>query len=153
MTDSNVVTKEGLEKLKNELFEIKNVKLKEIALKIKEAKDMGDLSENAEYHEAKNAQAFLYGKELRLEEKIRNAKVIADKNCSGIVEAGCTVEVENDGEKMKFQIVGSTESDPALGKISIDSPTGSALSGHKAGETVSVIIPAGETKYKILNIS
>lgn len=153
MADSNVVTKEGLEKLKASLAEIKNVKLKEVALKIKEAKDMGDLSENAEYHEAKNEQAFLYGKELQLEEKIRNARVIADKNCSDVVEAGCTVLVENDGVEMKFQIVGSTESDPASGRLSIDSPIGTALSGHKVGEEISVSVPAGKTKYKILKIS
>ena len=151
MTDSNVVTEEGLEKLKTNLADIK-VKLKDVAGRIKEAKDLGDLSENAEYHEAKNEQAFLYGKELQIEQKIRNAKVIGGKNCSDVVEAGCTAEVENEGEKMKFQIVGSTESDPGAGKISIDSPIGSALAGHKAGETVSVTVPAGETKYKILNI-
>lgn len=152
MTDSNVITKEGLEKLKANLADIKNVKLKEVAIKIKEAKDMGDLSENAEYHEAKNEQAFLYGKELQIEEKIRNAKVIVDNNCFDVVLAGCTVIVENKGGEMKFQIVGSTESDPATGKISIDSPIGSALSGHKVGQEVSVNIPSGTIKYKILKI-
>ena len=152
MADSNFITKEGLEKLKASLAEIKNVKLKEVALKIKEAKDMGDLSENAEYHEAKNEQAFLYGKELQLEEKIRNARVIDDKSCSDSVEAGCTVIVEKDGEEMKFHIVGSTESDPATGKISIDSPLGRALSGHKVGEGISVSAPSGEIKYKIIKI-
>jgi len=151
MSDSNVVTEEGLQKLKDNLADIK-IKLKEVAVRIKEAKDLGDLSENAEYHEAKNEQAFLYGKELQLEEKIRNAKVIGGKNCSDTVEAGCTVEVENEGEKMKFQIVGSTESDPGAGRISIDSPIGKALSGQKVGAEVAVSVPAGETIYKILNI-
>lgn len=153
MTDSNVITKEGLEKIKADLAEIKNIKLKEVALKIKEAKDMGDLSENAEYHEAKNEQAFLYGKELQLEEKIRNATVIADHNCRDTIEAGCSIVIENEGDEMKFQIVGSTESNPASGKLSIDSPIGKALEGHKAGESVSVKAPAGEVKYKILSIT
>jgi transcription elongation factor GreA len=114
---------------------------------------LGDLSENAEYHEAKNEQAFLYGKELLLEEKIRNARVIEAKGKMDSVDAGCTVEVENEGEKMKFYIVGSTESDPASGKISIDSPIGKALANRKVGEEVSVNVPAGQTKYKILSIA
>lgn len=149
---TNVITSEGLEKLKQELSDIK-IKLKEVAVRIKDAKDLGDLSENAEYHEAKNEQAFLYGKELALEEKIRNAQVIAGNSCSETVDAGCTVNVENEGEKMTFKIVGSTESDPTNGLISIDSPIGSALSGHKKGDRVSVKTPAGETEYKILNIA
>ncbi len=152
MTDSNFITAEGLEKLKNSLADI-NQKLKEVAVRIKEAKDLGDLSENAEYHEAKNEQAFLYGKKLSLEEKIRNARVIEGKKLSELVDAGCTVTVENDGEKMQFQIVGSTESDPGSGKISVDSPIGRALFGHKKGESVTVKTPAGETTYKILSIS
>lgn len=151
---SNILTKEGLEKLKKELDEIKNVKLKEVALKIREAKDMGDLSENAEYHEAKNEQAFLYGRALEYEEKIKNAKIIEHNsaNTSEVV-GGSKVTVENDGEKMDFYIVGSTESDPLNGKISIDSPIGSALVGNKKGDVVSVQTPGGETKYKILSIA
>jgi transcription elongation factor GreA len=149
---SNILTKEGLEKLKKELDEIKNVKLKEVAIRIKEAKDLGDLSENAEYHEAKNEQSFLYGRALDLEQKIKNAKII-EHNSNSNVEAGSVVEVENDGEKMKFEIVGSDESDPVNGRISIDSPIGSALSGCKVGDKVSVSTPGGQTEYKILNIA
>ncbi|MCL5410397.1 MAG: transcription elongation factor GreA [Patescibacteria group bacterium] len=150
---SNILTKEGLEKLKKELDEIKNVKLKEVAIKIREAKDLGDLSENAEYHEAKNEQSFMYGRALKLEEKIKNARIIEKHELNGSVEAGSIVEVENDGDKMKFEIVGSDESDPLNGRISIDSPIGSALFGCKVGDTVSVSTPGGETKYKILNIA
>lgn len=149
---SNILTKEGLEKLKKELDEIKNVKLKEVAIKIKEAKDLGDLSENAEYHEAKNEQSFLYGRAMELEQKIKNAKII-EKHVSTTVEAGTVVEVENEGEKMKFEIVGSDESDPLAGRISIDSPIGSALTGHKVGDKVMVSVPSGETEYQILQIS
>lgn len=150
---SNILTAEGLQKLKAELEEIKGVKLKEIAKKIKDAKDLGDLSENAEYHEAKNQQAFLNGKAQDLESRIKNAQVIEMRGDKNVVSAGCTVEIENDGEKMTFEIVGSAESDPLHGRISIDSPTGSALFGHKAGESVSVQTPGGETIYKILKIS
>ena len=149
---SNILTKEGLEKLKKELDEIKNIKLKEVAVKIKEAKDLGDLSENAEYHEAKNEQSFLYGRALKLEQKIKDAQVI-EKHASNIVEAGAVVEVENDGDKMKFEIVGSDESDPLNGRISIDSPIGFALSGRKVGDKVPVTTPGGKTEYKILNIA
>lgn len=150
---SNILTREGLEKLKKELDEIKNVKLKEVAIKIKEAKDLGDLSENAEYHEAKNEQSFLYGRALKLEEKIKNARIIEKHELNGSVEAGSVVEVENEGDQMKFEIVGSDESDPLNGRISIDSPIGSALFGHKIGDTISVLTPSGETQYRILNIS
>jgi transcription elongation factor GreA len=150
---SNILTAEGLEKLKSEVREIKETKLKEVAVRIKEAKDMGDLSENAEYHEAKNEQAFLYGKVLEIEKKIKNAQIIDKNSCKEIVEAGCQVEVENNGEKIIFEIVGSDESDPVNGRISIDSPIGTALVGHKKGDLVEVNTPAGESKYKILNIS
>lgn len=150
---SNIITAEGLEKLKTELKEIKEIKLKDIAVKIKEAKDLGDLSENAEYHEAKNKQAFLHGRAVSLEEKIKLAQVIDKNRSKDIVDAGCKVTVENDGENLDFEIVGSDESDPANGLISIDSPIGSALFGHKTGETVTVLTPMGEDKYKILNIS
>ncbi|MCL5410359.1 MAG: transcription elongation factor GreA [Patescibacteria group bacterium] len=150
---SNIITPEGLEKLKRELDELKNVKLKEVAVRIKDAKDLGDLSENAEYHEAKNEQAFLYGKALDIEQKIKNATVISKpKGESLTVCAGCKVIVNSSGDKMEFEIVGSDESDPVNGRISIDSPIGSALFGHKKGDTVSVLAPVGETNYKILSI-
>jgi transcription elongation factor GreA len=149
---SNIITAEGLEKLKSELKEIKEFKLKDVAVRIKDARDLGDLSENAEYHEAKNEQAFLHGRALDLEDKIKRAQVI-NKSCSkDSVDAGCKVNVENDGEKLSFEIVGSDESDPANGRISIDSPIGSALYDHKAGEVVTVLTPVGEDKYKIISI-
>lgn len=150
---NTVLTPKGLEKLKIELKELKEIKLKDVAKRIKESKDMGDLSENAEYHEAKNEQAFLYGKVLEIENKINNAIVINKTNCKDIVTAGCVVEVEDsNGKKMKFEIVGSDESDPVNGRISIDSPLGLALAGKKQGDNVSVLTPRGETKYKIISI-
>lgn len=150
---SNVISQEGLEKLKKELDEIKNIKLKEVAVRIKEAKDLGDLSENAEYHEAKNEQAFLYGKALDLEQKIKNAKVISKNLDLSTVVPGCTVDVSCGGERTTFEMVGSEESDPMNGKISIESPIGAALSGRKVGEIATALTPAGEREYKIINIT
>lgn len=149
---SNIHTKEGLEKLKAELKEIKEIKLKDVAVRIKEAMDLGDLSENAEYHEAKNEQAFLYGRALDLEKTIKDAKIIEKCHSANSVSAGCTVLVENEGEKLEYKIVGSSESDPSDGRISIDSPLGVALSGHSKGENVTVLTPGGESVYKILDI-
>jgi len=148
---SNYVTPEGLEKLKIQLTEIKE-QLKEVAVKIKEAKDLGDLSENAEYHEAKNHQAFLYGKEQETEEKIRNAEIIS-KCGSDIIAVGCNVQIKDGGDVEKYEIVGSDESDPLEGRISIDSPIGSALVGHKKGDKVKISTPGGIIEYTIISIN
>lgn len=149
---SNYITQEGLEKLKAELVEIKS-KLKEAAEKIKEAREMGDLSENAEYHEAKNEQSFLMGKEIELRQKIKNAQII-EKKCDvgGVVDVGCSVMIDEDGDKTKYEIVGSDESDPMQGRISIDSPIGSALIGHKKGDTIKVKTPSGILMRKIISV-
>ncbi len=149
---SNILTAQGLERLKKEIKEIKEVKLKDVAQRIKDAKDFGDLSENAEYQEARNEQAYLYGKLLEMEDKVKNAKLISKKDKADTVQAGATVMVENGGEKMNFEIVGSDESDPLNGRISIDSPLGTALFGHKKNESVEVSAPGGLRKYKILDI-
>lgn len=148
---SNVMTAEGLEKLKVQLAEIKE-KLKEVAVRIKEAKDLGDLSENAEYHEAKNEQAFLYGKAVELEEKIKTS-VVADRGRTGFISVGSTVTLENNGEQMVYQVVGSGEADPFNGRISIDSPIGSAISGHRQGDEVVATTPAGQVEYKIVKLN
>jgi len=149
---SNYVTSEGLEKLKIALAEAK-VKLKSIGERIKEAKELGDLSENAEYHEAKNEQAFLLGKEMEIEQKIKNAQIISKHKNNDTVDIGSTVEIEDDGDTMKYEIVGSDEADPLKGRISIDSPIGSALIGHQKGQFVDVKTPAGVAKVKILSVS
>lgn len=148
---SNYVTEEGLNNLKLQLSDLKT-KLKEVAQKIKEAREMGDLSENAEYHEAKNEQAFLMGKEAELVLKIKNAQIIAKECKTDSIHVGCTVEIEDDGEKMTYQIVGSDEADPFKGRISVDSPIGASLVGHKKGETVEVKTPAGVSQCKVLSI-
>lgn len=149
---SNILTPAGLEKLKKEIKEIKEKKLKEVAQRIKDAKDFGDLSENAEYQEARNEQAYLYGKLMELEEKVKNAKIIDKKSKAEVVQAGASVVVENGGERMNFEIVGSDESDPLNGRISLDSPLGSALFGHKNGDKVEVSTPGGLQEYKIVEI-
>jgi len=147
------ISAEGLEKLKAELKQIEEVDMKEIAKRIAEAKDLGDLSENAEYHEAKRLQSFMHGRANDLKYKIKNAKIIEkDANC-GAVTVGCTIDVDAAGEKMSFEIVGSEEADPINGKISSDSPIGSTLLGKKSGESVKVTTPAGKSEYKIVKIT
>ena len=130
-----LVTREGLEKMQKELDELRSTKRAEIAQRLKAAIAMGDLSENSEYDEAKNAQAFLEGRILQLEQQIRTAQVI-EKVAKDRVDVGSTVLIEDMEEHLqeKVTIVGSTESNPFEGRISNESPVGRALMGAKAGE-------------------
>ncbi|MFY9493525.1 MAG: transcription elongation factor GreA [Minisyncoccia bacterium] len=151
------ISQEDLERFKTELLELKTVKRREIAERIEEAKSLGDLSENAEYIEAREAQAFNEGRIRELEELVRSA-VIIDENkqktgAKTVVEVGDTVEVKNEkGEKSAFTIVGSNGTDPAQNKISNESPLGRAFLSRIPGEEVEVITPLGKIKYKILAI-
>lgn len=149
---SNYLTQEGLEKLKTQLNDTKS-KLKEVSFKIKEAKELGDLSENAEYHEAKNEQSFLMGKEAEIEQKIKNAEIIKKDKTNDVVTVGSTVKIDDDGDIMEYTLVGSDEADPLSGKISVDSPIGAAMIGHKKGQTIEVKTPAGTSTCKIISIS
>lgn len=155
--DQVLITKEGLKNLKEELEYLKTVKREEIAARLKEAISYGDLSENAEYEEAKNEQAFMEGRILELEQKIKNAKIIAEKHDgSHVVEIGSRVTIANKterGEPETFTIVGSTEADPLHGKISNESPIGHALLGHERGDVVEVRVPAGKFKYEVVKIA
>lgn len=146
------ISAEGLEKLKEELSLIEGTKLKAIAKKIAEAKDLGDLAENSEYHEAKQEQAFLAGKAQELRYKVKHARIISNSNSSGIIAVGANVKISVAGQEKDFSLVGSDESDPANGKISIDSPIGRALLNHKAGDKVQVTTPAGQTEYSIVEV-
>ena len=150
------ITKEGLEKLKQELDYLKTTKRKEIAERLKQAIAFGDLSENAAYHEAKEAQAFMEGRILELEEIVRNAVIISNGKNKDAVNIGSTVALEmvacDKKEKFKFTIVGMQEANPSEGKISNESPLGKALLGRKKDETVEVDTPTGKIKYKILKI-
>lgn len=143
------ISREGLAKLKEELSLLENVKIKEIAKKIAEARDLGDLSENSEYHEAKERQSFMCGRVLDLKYKIKNAKIIEDCVRGNEISVGCKVNLKNDKAVISFELVGSEESDPSNGKISVSSPIGKAVLGKKSGEKVTVITPAGESSYEV----
>ena len=158
MADNKVVlvTKTGLAKLKDELKEYKEVRRKEVAARLKEAIAYGDLSENPEYEEAKNEQAFVEGRIVELEKMIKNAQIITDdKSGQDTVQIGTTVTVQNiteNDDPETYTIVGSTEADPIEAKISNESPIGSAILGRAKNDIVKVKVPAGIFEYKILKI-
>ncbi len=149
-----LLTPEGLKKLEEELEFLKSVKRKEIAERIKQAKDFGDLMENSEYEDAKNEQAFMEGRILTLEGMLRNAKVIDNHDVrSDMVTIGDTVRiVDEGGEELTYTIVGSAEADPTHDRISNESPVGRALLGRRKGDTVTVLVPVGRMKYTIKGI-
>ncbi|MCB9834770.1 transcription elongation factor GreA, partial [Candidatus Nomurabacteria bacterium] len=124
----------------------------EIANKIREAKDYGDLSENASYDEAREEQAFLEGRIEEIEAMLKNVQMVSNHH-SEEVEIGSTVSVEVNGEQKQYRIVGSTEANPIEGKLSNESPVGSALLGRRKGEEVEVEIPVGTVVYKITSIN
>jgi len=152
-----LVTKGGYKKLVEELENLKNVKRREVAARIKEAISYGDLSENSEYEEAKNEQAFTEGRILELEEKVKSAEIIDEKKKAGkkSVQLGSTVIVRNRSVKgskpVQYIIVGSTEADYG-NKISNESPVGNALLDKGIGDKVKVIVPVGVMEYEIINI-
>lgn len=152
MADEIILTKEGLEKAKRELEHLKKVKRPEVIQRIKTAKEFGDLSENAEYEDAKNEQSFTEGKIKELENLIKKARVQTVKKDNSEINIGDKVVVRCDGEKTSYEIVGPTESDPANGKISSDSPIAGSLIGRKKGEKITVPIPDGTMKCEILDI-
>ncbi|MBU0667726.1 transcription elongation factor GreA [Patescibacteria group bacterium] len=151
-----LVTKEGFAKLKDELEELKNVKRKEVASRLKEAISYGDLSENSEYEEAKNEQAFVEGRIAELEEKVKYAKIIQEKQDVRTVQIGTHVVIRDVGRKKAepetYTIVGSTEADPLTHKISNESPVGSVLLDKKKGDIVKVFAPRGVVEYEILQL-
>lgn len=156
--DQTLVTKEGLKKLQDELDELKGMKRKEVAERLKEAISYGDLSENSEYQEAKTEQAFIEGRILELEQMIKNAKIISDKVTTKTkdIQIGTSVTIRNktDGDDaVEYTIVGSTEADPLDHKISNESPVGKALLGKKKGDVVDVKTPAGTFKYEVVKVS
>jgi transcription elongation factor GreA len=147
------LSREGLAKLREELDELVNVRRAEVAARIHEAKEHGDVSENAEYEDAKNAQAFVEGRIQALSALIKNAVMIEENQSTSHVQIGSTVVLESADGREKYTIVGSAEAAPADGKISNESPVGRALLGRKKGDTVSVSVPAGDQTYKIVSIS
>jgi transcription elongation factor GreA len=152
MSQPILLTSEALKKLTNELDYLKNVRRKEVSEKIRIAKEQGDLSENAEYSEAKEDQGFLEGKIKEMQNKINAAEVV-DNPKNDRVDLGCTIKiVDEDNNENIFHIVSFNEANPSEGKISTSSPLGSAFMGKTKGEEVNVEIPSGVKKFKILEI-
>lgn len=149
------LTAEGLKRLEQELDELKTVKRREVAERIKQALAFGDISENSEYDEAKNEQAFIEGRIVTLENMLKNVRVIDDEDITtDRVSIGSTVkilDIEFD-EILEYTIVGSAEADPGQNKISNESPVGKALIGQQIGDIVDVNVPDGVIKFKILEI-
>ncbi|MGN0483723.1 MAG: transcription elongation factor GreA [Lachnospiraceae bacterium] len=155
MDKKNLLTYQGLKKLEDELQDLKVVKRKEVAAKIKEAREQGDLSENAEYDAAKDEQRDIEARIEEIEKILKNAEVVVEEEVDlDKINIGCKVRIldcEFD-EELVYKIVGSTEANSLQGKISNESPVGKALIGAKVGETVKVETQVGELEYKVLEI-
>lgn len=150
-----ILTLEGLAKLEKELEHLKTVRRREVAERIKQALEFGDISENSEYEDAKNEQGFIEGRIIQLEKMLRNARVIDDHDVhTDMVSLGSRVvltDLELD-EELEYTIVGSAEADPTQHKISNESPVGKALIGQKVGTVVDVTVPVGIRRYRVESI-
>lgn len=157
MMDENkavVLSPEGLRKVQEELDYLKNVKRKEVAERLKEARSHGDLSENSEYDDARNEQAFVEGRVATLEQTLRNAQVIEEvPGEADVVTLGSTVVLKDleYGDELEYTIVGSVEADPTQHRISNESPVGRAILGQKVGTVVEVEAPVGQIQYEIVS--
>lgn len=157
MTDKNqeLVTQEGYEKLQEEFRHLTEVRRREIADRIRQAREFGDISENSEYDDAKNEQYLLERRISEIQRRLRNAKVVdASDTVAGSVDVGTrvTLRATDKGTERTFQIVGANESDPGSGKLSHSSPVGRAVLKRRVGETVTVATPRGSTEYEIVNV-
>lgn len=150
--DNYYLTAERLEELKLELNELKTSKRIEVAERLKRAKELGDLSENSEYFEAREEQSQVEGRILELDEMIKNASLIKMTSGKSTVHIGSTIEVGKGDQKVRYTIVGSNEAKPEAGLISNESPLGRAFLGKEAGDVIKTKTPKGEVSYKILNI-
>jgi len=147
-----ILTTEGRRKLEAELVKLKNEDLKDVAEAIKSARELGDLSENADYHQARERQAFIAGRIAEIEYKLSHGRM-ADAGSAGIVSIGSHVVLKSADGDENYEIVGATEADPVAGKVSVSSPIAKAIMGHKVGDKVEVETPAGEMKFEIKKIS
>lgn len=147
-----LITKEGLEKLQAELEELIKVRRPDVINRIKTAKELGDLSENAEYTAAKEDQSFIEGRIQELEQTIKQGRVVTHAN-SDAAGIGSALTVEVEGEQDRFELVGPAESDPENGRISVDSPVGRALLGSKAKDKITVQTPEGSTVYTVITVA
>lgn len=151
-----LLTAEGLSKLEQELDYLKTVRRKEVAERIKAAIEFGDLSENSEYDDAKNEQAFIEGRIVAMEKSLRNVRLIDESDIAvDHISVGTVVKLKDleFGDELEYMIVGSPEANPMQGRISDESPVGKALLGKRVGETVEVLVPAGMVKYEVLDIN
>ena len=146
------ISKDGLDKLRAELDQMTSGRRPEVAQRIHDAKEHGDLSENAEYEDAKNEQAFVEGRIQALEAMIKNASIIDEHHVTEHVQIGSMVTVDSEDGKETFTIVGSAEAKPAAGRISNESPVGRALLGRRKGDKVVVKAPTGDFSYTITDI-
>ncbi len=150
-----VVSPEGFRKLEQELEHLKSVRRREVAERIKQAREFGDISENSEYEDAKNEQAFIEGRILTLEKMLRNARILDQTDHDpDVVGLGSTVRLKDfeGGSTVEYTIVGSAEANPGQSKISNESPLGKAILGHRVGSTVEVTAPGGILRFEILEI-
>lgn len=149
-----ILTLDGLKKLEEELEILKTLRRREVAERIKQAIEFGDISENSEYEDAKTEQAFIEGRIITLEKMLRNARVIDDNEQKDHVSVGSTIVLKDIefGDEEEYTIVGSAEADPAVNKISNESPVGKAVLGHQKGSVVEVNVPAGILRYEVLDI-
>jgi transcription elongation factor GreA len=150
-----ILTPEGYDKLKQEIEYLQTAKRREVAERIRVAREVGDIAENAEYDDAKNEQAMLEHRIMQLEERVLSARVITKKEISkDVVSVGSHVRVKNmdAGKTFEYHIVGSAEANPTENKLSNESPVGKAIIGHKKGDVVEVSAPRGSLKFKILEI-
>ncbi|MDQ6741921.1 MAG: transcription elongation factor GreA [Candidatus Dormibacteraeota bacterium] len=149
-----LLTKEGLRALEDELEQLVNVRRTEVAERIRQARDFGDIAENAEYTEAKNEQSLVEGRIQTLEAMVRNAVMIEEEpRQRGVVAVGSQVKVSSDEGEESYSIVGAAEADPLAGRISNESPLGRALLGHRPGDEVEWTSPIGTSRVKILSIN
>ncbi len=155
MSEEVLLTEKGFEKLEEELDHLVNVKRREVAKRIKVAREFGDISENSEYDDAKNEQAFIEGRIKEIENMLRNARVVKDDEINDkTVNIGTTVRLKEKetAKEYTYTIVGSAESDPLNNKISNESPIGKSIIGHTIGDLVKVEIPSGIANYEVLAI-
>jgi transcription elongation factor GreA len=151
-----LLTPDGLAKLEKELEHLKTVRRRQVAARIKQALEFGDISENSEYDDAKNEQAFVEGRVLKLEKWLRNARLIDnDEVTDGAVSLGTRVKLKDleSGEEFDYVLVGSAEADPSAAKISNESPVGKAVMGKSVGSVVEVHAPAGLLRYQVVGIA
>ena len=152
MNDHEYLTKEKFEEFTKELVLLKGTRRKEVAESLEYAKSLGDLAENAEYHEARDQQATIEDRIIKLEDLLKKASILSSGNSNGVVNIGSQVTVEREGKKFAYSIVGSEEADVISNKISIRSPFGQAIIGKKKGDEFTFKAPSGDLSYRVTEV-